>query len=87
MQTEDGAIQNGATRLGITFEEYSKKLSLGQKWCCYKKHWTNRKGFSRDVSRSDMKASICNACSKIRYKLHYKPKLLLPKPRRKSNEG
>lgn len=48
-----------ASRIGISFDDYQKKLKSGEKWCTVCKSWHSRRQFNSDSSRGDGLKAYC----------------------------
>ena len=62
-----------ATRLGISLDEYLKRIALDQKWCSECKAWHPRSAFGVDNSRHDHLASGCLLSKQARNRRRYIP--------------
>lgn len=62
MGSRIGGLKSAAGKLGLTLEEYQKRVASGLKrcWCC--KQWKPVTEFSMDHSRSDGIAAKCYEC-------------------------
>jgi IS1 family transposase len=52
-----------ARKIGVSAEEYQKRIEAGDKWCSYSKHWAERGMFgSTGMGRVD---SYCLECRQL----------------------
>ena len=77
-QTKAGAELAAAKRLGITVEDYRRRV-VTEKWCTGCKAWHPHVAFGRDASRFDGLASICMETRGTAARAHYVPK---PRPKK-----
>lgn len=56
-----GAEKTAAIRLGLTLEEYKRRIAAGQKFCGACKEWHRRREFGLDKTRGDGYAATCLA--------------------------
>jgi hypothetical protein len=76
-QTEAGARKTSAKKIGISLDEYEKKIGLGYKYCYRCSRWLLTKEFGKDPVRHDGLAAYCFKCRKVIYRKTYKPR---PRP-------
>ncbi len=60
-RTPERRMKQGATKLGISFEEYRGHVDSGEKWCTACKAWHPRSDFKRDRTRTDGLQTRCLA--------------------------
>ncbi len=60
--TREGAAEIAARRLGLTYEDYVRRVGLGLKWCTRCRSWHPREHFAGDDTRSDGLQAKCRAC-------------------------
>ncbi len=58
-QTKEGAIKVAAKRIGISFDEYQRRIAQGEKWCHGCKAWHPISEFLKDSTRGDGLSAIC----------------------------
>lgn len=61
-QTAAGALKVAAGRIGVTVDEYTARLAVGDKWCMGCRRWRRRAEFWIDRTRGDGLASKCVEC-------------------------
>ena len=55
----DQYIRAGATKLGISAEEYAAHVDRGEKWCAACKDWHPLDAFGRDRNQASGRSSRC----------------------------
>lgn len=58
-RNEAVAFRTGAGHVGITVDEYARRVENGEKWCTRCKAWHPRRDFGSDVSRGDGLSTKC----------------------------
>lgn len=62
----DGAIKSAAKKIGITPQEWKRKVRNNEAWCYCCKSWVSRGMFGVDKSRGNGLASSCKRCVSIK---------------------
>jgi len=81
MGSIEGVRRAAAARIGVTIEEYERRLAEGERWCSGCKAWHPLDAFTRDGSRGDGLARACRDVQSKRGKERYVP---VPVAERKS---
>lgn len=63
-----GITKVAAKKIGISYEDYIKKINEGLKWCTSCKQWKPREFFGIDKSRGDGLRAPCFDCSRVKYR-------------------
>lgn len=58
----DHKARIGASRLGVTLQEYAAKLGAGLKWCGFGRHWLPRAEFGLNWSTTEGLSADCRNC-------------------------
>lgn len=61
-----GIEKTAAAKVGVSVEEYRRRLSVGEKWCTRCRSFHPRTAFGRDILRSDGLAAHCLASRRVR---------------------
>ena len=64
-QTAAGAIKVAAKKVGLSEDEYKRRLSAGLKRCTKCKQWKNTSEYGIDTSRFDGQKAACRTCSRV----------------------
>ena len=62
MGSRTGSELTAARRVGVSLEEYQRRVAAGEKWCIGHKAWHPRSEFQVDRSRGDGLKARCRAC-------------------------
>lgn len=65
-RSQRSVLQGIATRLGVTLEEYVRRLDNGERWCGHHKRWELSAGFLKRKTSPDGFASECKESLKER---------------------
>lgn len=79
MGSAAGVEKTSAARVGVSVEEYRKRIDAGEKWCIGCKSWHDRAEFATDRSRTDGLTAACRAYRSQRNRDLYEPR---PRPAR-----
>jgi hypothetical protein len=71
--TVEGVRKTAAKRIGVTLDEYERRLSAGERWCFACKSWHLRSAFHVDRSRSDGLARACRESRNLGGRERYEP--------------
>jgi 5-methylcytosine-specific restriction endonuclease McrA len=66
MGSADRATRTAARRVGVSVEEYIRRVATGEKWCTGCKEWHAVTRFRQDRSRGDGRAAQCGAAAYTR---------------------
>jgi hypothetical protein len=77
-----GAMRTAAHRLGITADDYMRRVSSGEKWCTGCRAWHDLDSFGADSMQRDSHARICRQAARAhrKYLPTGRPRGLLPRP-------
>lgn len=70
MGSRVGVMKQAAQRVGVTVEEYERRVAAGLKWCTACKAWQPRSEFVVDRSRSDGLRARCLGAGRGRPRGH-----------------
>lgn len=73
-----GVLKTAAIRTGLSFEEYTKKIDQGLKYCWKCQEWHEISEFNADNSKSDGLQAICRNAAHAKSKASY-----VTKPRKR----
>ena len=65
-RTQRSTLQQGATRLGITFEEYMLHFDAGERWCSGHKTWEDKSIFPPRTNTATGVDGYCRAVHRER---------------------
>jgi hypothetical protein len=60
--TAEGARRAAATRLGVSYEEYSTRLDAGERPCFLCRRWRSESHFNRNARNHHGRQSHCRDC-------------------------
>lgn len=66
MGSRIGILKVAAKRIGLSLEEYQRRIDSGQKWCHMCGMWKFISEFGVDRNRSDKRHAVCKACRYLR---------------------
>jgi hypothetical protein len=66
--------KTAAKRVGVSFDEYTRREAAGLKYCTACKDWHPLADFGVDASRHGGYAAACKKARKVRYTATYKSK-------------
>lgn len=59
MGSKEGVLKVAAKRIGISFNEYQKRIGQGEKWCHGCRTWHSVAEFGKDLTRGDGLSAAC----------------------------
>ncbi len=64
----------GATKIGVSVEEYAAQVKVGRKWCSGHKRWCQREDFGRHKRMRDGIDSMCQDANRTRVREYWQRK-------------
>ncbi|MFY9225282.1 MAG: HNH endonuclease [Blastocatellia bacterium] len=87
MGSKIGVLKIAAARIGISFEQYTKLIEEGNKWCMKCKGWKAVDKFGFDKTRGDGRTSTCTQCRHVKERISTKGRVSTFKGHKHSEEA